>query len=400
MATETKTKTFYPGEHEGFNSGDGKSISDPMNHVGKGTHNDTYADISAFWTTAYAYWRFDVSIIPDNATIDSVECKARVCLSNDSLCNGKIQLFSGDIAKGKAASIKETSPHVYKLSKEPWTRSELNSVRLKTSIQSTKANIRSIHIYGADLTVTYTYQSQKFMLKTGGAWADVARVFKKVSGIWVEQTKLANVVDQTKGLVNGGEYVVELPEGYTRLEYIESTGSQWFNLGFKPNSNTRVVADVEMQSTSAQQTIFGARTAYTSKAWCAWTATNNNGYQTDYGSQAEITNGPASNGRHLIDKNKNVLIVNGTTIHTHTAETFQSDYDLYLLQVNNAGNSMSSYPFKGKLFSCQVYDADTLIRSCVPCINASGVVGVYDIANSVFYRSASGTDFATPGSGG
>ena len=61
---------------------------------------------------------------------------------------------------------------------------------------------------------------------------------------------------------------------------------------------------------------------------------------------------------------------------------------------------MSSYPFKGKLFSCQVYDADTLIRSCVPCINASGVVGVYDIANSVFYRSASGTDFATPGSGG
>ena len=205
MATETKTKTFYPGEHEGFNSGDGKSISNPMNPVGKGTHNDTYADISAFCTTAYAYWPFDVSIIPDNATIDSVECKARVCLSNDSLCMGKIQLFSGDIAKGEATSIKYTQPRVYKLSIGTWTRSELNSVRLKTSIESTKANIRSIRIYGADLTVTYTYQSQKFMLKTGGAWADVARVFKKVNGIWVEQESLDGVVDTSKKLVNGGE---------------------------------------------------------------------------------------------------------------------------------------------------------------------------------------------------
>lgn len=43
------------------------------------------------------------------------------------------------------------------------------------------------------------------MLKLGGAWHDIARVFKKVSGIWVEQTELANVVDQTKRLVNGGE---------------------------------------------------------------------------------------------------------------------------------------------------------------------------------------------------
>ena len=206
MATETKTKTFYPGEHEGFNSGNDKSISDPMNPVGKGTHNNTYAYISAFWTTAYAYWPFDVSIIPDNATIDSVECKAKVSLSNDSLCNGKIQLFSGDIAKGKDEPIIDTRPRVYKLSiKTTWTRSELNSVRLKTSIQSTKANYRSIRIYGADLTVTYTYNSEKFMLKTGGTWCDVSRVFKKVSGIWVEQESLEGVVDTSKKLVNGGE---------------------------------------------------------------------------------------------------------------------------------------------------------------------------------------------------
>ena len=67
-----------------------------------------------------------------------------------------------------------------------------------------------MYFYGADLTVTYTYQSEKFMLKLGGSWEGASRVFKKVSGIWVEQTELANVVDQTKRLVNGGEYVPPL----------------------------------------------------------------------------------------------------------------------------------------------------------------------------------------------
>lgn len=70
---------------------------------------------------------------------------------------------------------------------------------------ATPVSRRYFYIYGADLTVTYTYQSEKFMLKLGGSWTDVARVFKKVSGIWVEQESLEGVVDTSKKLVTGGE---------------------------------------------------------------------------------------------------------------------------------------------------------------------------------------------------
>lgn len=45
------------------------------------------------------------------------------------------------------------------------------------------------------------------MLKLGGAWHDIARVFKKVSGIWVEQEELANVIEDGVRYKNGGEYV-------------------------------------------------------------------------------------------------------------------------------------------------------------------------------------------------
>lgn len=87
-----------------------------------------------------------------------------------------------------------------------WTRDELSNCRLRISSRHKyDASEATVYFYGADLTVTYTYNSEKFMLKTGGTWCDVSRVFKKVSGIWVEQESLEGVVDTSKKLVNGGE---------------------------------------------------------------------------------------------------------------------------------------------------------------------------------------------------
>lgn len=65
----------------------------------------------------------------------------------------------------------------------------------------------TVYFYGADLTVTYTYKNEKFMLKLSGAYNDVASTFKKVSGIWVEQTDLANVIEDGVRYKNGGEVV-------------------------------------------------------------------------------------------------------------------------------------------------------------------------------------------------
>ena len=37
-----------------------------------------------------------------------------------------------------------------------------------------------------------------------------------------------------------------LPEGYTLLKYIESSGTQYINTGFNPNQNTRLLMDIEI----------------------------------------------------------------------------------------------------------------------------------------------------------
>ena len=56
---------------------------------------------------------------------------------------------------------------------------------------------------------------------------------------------------------------MSLPSGYTRLEYIKSSGTQYINTGFNPNQNTRVVVDAKPLSVTQAQLwcIFGVRTS-------------------------------------------------------------------------------------------------------------------------------------------
>jgi hypothetical protein len=44
-----------------------------------------------------------------------------------------------------------------------------------------------------------------------------------------------------KGYVGAARY---LPEGYTQLDYIESTGTQYIDTGFKPNQDTKIYMNV------------------------------------------------------------------------------------------------------------------------------------------------------------
>lgn len=202
MATETKT--FYPGAYKA-DSSDYYGMKNATNPVGKGSANTTYASFeNRPYRSGIVYWPFDTSIIPAEATIDSVACMAKG--SCNSSTKGSMQLYSGTVAKGSANSTK-TSAAVYNLSCGTWTRAELDNIRLLTKITNTNSGSSIFYFYGADLTVTYTYQSEKFMLKLSGAYNDVARTFKKVSGIWVEQTDLANVIEDGVRYKNGGEYV-------------------------------------------------------------------------------------------------------------------------------------------------------------------------------------------------
>lgn len=186
-------------------------LTNPTIPVGKGSSNREYAYwYSGYQSSRWTYWPFDLSEIPENAVIDSVKCLAKAgYYSASNVKIATLQLYCGNTAKGTATSFAGKTGQVLSVDGGSWTREELKTCGLQVLGNSVGSNAtyRRFYFYGADLTVEYTVNNEKFMLKLGGEYNDIARVFKKVSGIWVEQEELANVVSENVKLQNGGEFV-------------------------------------------------------------------------------------------------------------------------------------------------------------------------------------------------
>lgn len=179
-----------------------------------------------------------------------------------------------------------------------------------------------------------------------------------------------------------------LPSGYTQVEYIESSGTQYVDTGFKPNQDTRVVMDVQIPDNSPTFCLFGTRYSVSSQRYeFVNTSTNfHSAYNTSAG-----TGGASTTGRIQIDKNKNVTTLDGEPFGTLTYSAFQCATSMMLFATKINGDV--GLPGAALLYSCQIYDNGTLVRDFIPCTNTSGVAGLYDVVNAVFYTDAAGGTF-------
>ncbi|WP_298016616.1 hypothetical protein [uncultured Dysosmobacter sp.] len=184
-----------------------------------------------------------------------------------------------------------------------------------------------------------------------------------------------------------------LPEGYTELAYIESSGTQYVDTNFKPDQSTRVVFDYAPVST--QNTIlFGARTSSgSSDLFLVLHAADIDSLRDDYRSN-KWGSGIKPTERTVIDKNQNVTTI-GDATHTHPSGSFQSTLNLYLFGGNTGGSISQNTSVK--LYSCQIYDNGALVRDYIPCMDAADNIGLYDVQNGVFYpNSGTGTFSSGP----
>lgn len=175
-----------------------------------------------------------------------------------------------------------------------------------------------------------------------------------------------------------------LPEGYTEVQYIQSTGTQWINTGFKPNQNTRAALTVDAKPSTAAEWLFGARNGNTDRTFGL--LSYNSQYRSDYNNSTDEYSTVTPSGKFTVDKNKNVTKFNGAVGVTAKFASFQCTYPISLFANNNAGTAAGFGSFK--LYVCQLYDNGNLIRDFVPCIDFTGAVGLYDQAEGKFYGNA------------
>lgn len=177
------------------------------------------------------------------------------------------------------------------------------------------------------------------------------------------------------------------PVSINYINYIETNGNQYIDTDFSPNQDTRVVINLDVLSTSLSTcAIFGARNSDNSGCFAFWKI--NNTCRSDYNS----TNGTinvSSTGELLIDKNKNVTTANGV-INTATYSSFQAPCSLTLFAINMPF-APDNRKVSARLYSCEIYDNDILIRDYYPCVDKDGIVCLYDKVNKEYvYNSGTG----------
>ena len=193
----------------------------------------------------------------------------------------------------------------------------------------------------------------------------------------------------------------DVPIGYEKLEYIQGTGTQYIRLDFTPDSDTRVVLDHQLMDTQSTQAVLGSRTSMdASDRYCVYIV--NGQLRTDYGS-AVYPAFTASAARIVLDKDGRVTKY-GTQTHTADAATFTCPRPMVLFSVQNVSGTtvfddqVENRPVKMRLYSCRIYDGDTLARDLVPARRQpDSAVGLYDTVTGTFYgNSGTGTFAAGP----
>lgn len=184
----------------------------------------------------------------------------------------------------------------------------------------------------------------------------------------------------------------ELPEGYTQVEYIESSGTQYIDTGIMPNTNTSISVDFKMESSAASQFVYGCRTSSYTNNFILLISSANSSFRSGFGSELLSFSISDLTSKYKAFHSKEKCQI-GTNELVHSGADFTSTLPIYLFCANEDGTA--KYFSSMKLYTCKIYDGENLVRDYVPCKNGD-VIGLYDIANDTFYENA-GTGTFTMG---
>jgi len=178
---------------------------------------------------------------------------------------------------------------------------------------------------------------------------------------------------------------------YEEIPFIESTGSQYIDTEYTPNSNTRVVIDFQYTvDPSSWGAVYSSRTSSPHTNEFALWRNPNGQFRSNFYNDTGIFIDTVPHNRHIVDHNKNVVLFNDKKI-THEYVTFDGVAPLILFaEVLNGTASLFSTM---RLFGCQIYDNDILVRDFIPVLDINNIPCLYDKVNRKFHYNKGNGQF-------
>ena len=210
------------------------------------------------------------------------------------------------------------------------------------------------------------------LLKGGYWWTDLNRVTACMEYLDAELRKYGYESGYKRVKINHSVTESLLPEGYKRLEYIKSTGEQYFLTGIVPSKNTTM----EVSFSTTQATACGI--AVCDQNW------QNRGYGV-WGNAVVLGNTTAQpvfydGERHTVRLENASVYEEETPILAYTGADFTAPVELSVFALNR--NGTISEKTEATLYSLTI-DGD----SFVPCESPDGIVGVYSTGQKRFIKN-------------
>lgn len=192
-----------------------------------------------------------------------------------------------------------------------------------------------------------------------------------------------------------------LPSGYTQVEYLESSGTQWIDLGYPIdgtisfNLKTRCLAP---------GFVFGSRSDYSNNVSSLNYDNVNNLFGIRMGNTIvyDSTSWTINTDYEIYISNGDIKI-NGTTVSTTAYGTSFYSGHAYLFTLNNNGvPGVSSFNIN-RIYYFQMFKNGVLTQNLIPCRrNSDNVLGMYDTVTGNFLTNSgtgtftAGADVTTP----
>ena len=196
---------------------------------------------------------------------------------------------------------------------------------------------------------------------------------------------------------------MSLPNGYKRLEYIQSTGTQYINTNLSMTSGFRAEIDIKFTSLASSKLscIIGAHND-SSPYGRNFLAAQTSLFQIGMGDGYYNCGSPTTGEKYHIDFSNvygnaycKINDIGQPLSEVATGTNSYSVNTLYLLAVH--GGEYWFQKVSGNTYYCKIYSTEgTLVRDYIPCQTTAGEIGLWDDVNSVFYGNA-GTGTFTAG---
>lgn len=189
-----------------------------------------------------------------------------------------------------------------------------------------------------------------------------------------------------------------LPNEYQQVDFVESTGTQYIDVGIIPNVTSKFIATFQFTDLNAARQFNGTYSG---------TGRLGFGRQSDHAQAGSLI--IATIGNKLTncftntDMLKHTITVLGngyrsvdSTFALSSGITFtkqEATFTLFAARNNNDNTQILYYSYM-RLFDFRMYDDDVLIRDLIPCYRKSdGKIGLYDTVENKFYTNEGTGEF-------